>query len=145
MVLVARHDEQGVGQAVEVGQDRRADRLIPRQCRRQALGAAADGSGDVELRGPCRAARQQEVGERPDDLVELVDQGLESLDVAVLDGRDRMARLARGGRGQVGAEVEQLVLDPRQLGGEALAQADGQGDADLRVEFVHRSVRLDPP
>ncbi len=41
-------------------------------------------------------------------------------------------------------EIEQLVLDRRQLGGQSLAQPERQGHADLRVELVHRPVCLDP-
>ena len=88
VVLVAGHHEQRVRQAVEVGEDVRADRLVAAQADGLAFGAAADRPGDVEVGRAGRAARQQEVGQRPDDLVELVDQALELLDVARLDRRD---------------------------------------------------------
>ena len=45
-----------------------------------------------------------------------------------------------GRRRQVGPEVEQLVLDERQLRGQALAQPGRQRDPDLRVELVDGAV-----
>ena len=51
VVLVARHHEQRVGQAVEVGEHQFADRFLVTERDRLALGAAADRPGDVELRG----------------------------------------------------------------------------------------------
>ena len=48
-------------------------------------------------------------------------------------------------RGQVGPEVEQLVLDPPQQLGEIGGQlTGGQGDADQGVGLVHVPVRRDP-
>ena len=45
----------------------------------------------------------------------------------------------------VGADVEQVVLDPAQEPGEPLREArQRERDAELRVELVHRPVRLDP-
>ena len=49
-----------------------------------------------------------------------------------------------GRRGEVGPEVEELVLDGRQLGGQPLAQADREGHPDVRVELVDRAVGLHP-
>jgi hypothetical protein len=85
----------------------------------------------MKLRGAGRSSRQQEVGKRPDDVIELVDQGFELLDMAGLYGRDRVEGLARGRCRKVGAQIEQLVLDPGKLRFEPLAQPGGQGQPDL--------------
>ena len=49
-----------------------------------------------------------------------------------------------GRRGEVRAEVEQLVLDRRQLGRQPLAQPRRERHPDLRVELVDRAVRCHP-
>ena len=116
MVLEAGHDEQRVGQPVQVGEHELADGLVAAQAHGFALGPAADGAGHVELGGAGRAARQQEVREVPDDVVELVDEALELLDVPGLDGGDARSARIVGRPAQVRAEVEQLVLDDGELG-----------------------------
>jgi hypothetical protein len=75
---------------------------------RGALGAADDGAGDVE-RGDCRrSAWENEASQRGEAGVERVDVMLEALDLARNDPQ-RAFDLA--GRGDIGAEVEQFVLD----------------------------------
>jgi hypothetical protein len=60
--------------------------------------------------------------------------------------------LAIGRRGELGTDIEQLVLDapealgvPREVGAEAIAilRQEGAHDADDRVEFVDGAVRLE--
>ena len=143
MVLVAGHHEQRVGQAVEVGEHQFADRLLVTERDRLTLGTPADGARDVELGRARRATRQQEIGEWADHRVELVDRGLELLDVMRLDRGDAAAALVLLRPTQVGAEIEQLVLDACQLGRQAFREAQGEGDAEHGVEFVDGAVRPD--
>ena len=114
-VLVAGDDEQGIGQAVEVGEHVLADRLDAGQGDDVALSAPADGAGHVQVRRTDGATRQEEVRQGPDHLIELVDQRLELLDVARFDRGDaRPARVIRG-PAQVRPEIEELVLDDPKL------------------------------
>ena len=56
-VFPARHHEQRVREPVQVGDHERADRLLAGQRDGQALGAAADGARDVQVRGAGRSRR----------------------------------------------------------------------------------------
>ena len=51
--------------------------------------------------------------------------------MALLDLRHRRARLVLFEEAEVGAEVEEVVLDARQGRGEALVEARRQGDAEV--------------
>jgi len=51
VVLVAGKNEQGIGEAVEVGQRQRADRLLAGEGDKAALGTPADCAGDVQGAG----------------------------------------------------------------------------------------------
>ena len=59
----ARHDEQQIGQAVQVDEDFRLDVLGP-QADHAAFGAPADGPGHVQRRSGRRTAREDETTER---------------------------------------------------------------------------------
>ena len=75
----------------------------------------------MELGRTRRSARQDEIGKRSDDLVKFVDESLQRIDVASFHGRDPRPAWVIGRPAQVGANVEQLILDPGQERGEALA------------------------
>ena len=94
----------------------------------------------MELGRTRRSARQEEVRKRSNDLVEFVDESLQRIDVAGFHGRDPRPAWVIGWPAQVGANVEQLILDPGQDRGEALAQSRRQRDAKLGVQFVDRAV-----
>ena len=76
---------------------------------------------------------------------------------ALLDPRDLLCQHAqtllrrftifgrRLGNGEIGADVEEVVLDVTEPGDVLLRHAGGRnGDADLGVQFVNRSVCLNP-
>ena len=63
-VLPARDGEEDVGEPVQVAHHFGADRLLAGEGDDQALGAPADGAGDVEVGGAGRAAGEDEVLER---------------------------------------------------------------------------------
>ena len=102
------------------------------------------------MRATCRCAEpgappgRMKFFERPDHLVQLVDQRLERVDVARLDLRDRPLALVLFEEAQVRAEVEQLVLDRRQRRRQARHQAVRQRHADRRVQLVDRCRRRRP-
>ncbi len=64
--------------------------------------------------------------------------------MARLDGRDAVPALVVLGPAQVGPQVEELVLDRRELRSEPVGQAERQRDPDRRVQLVDRAVRAHP-
>ena len=84
--------------------------------------------------------------QRPQRLGELVAPALEPVDVLRGHPELRLLGVARPQRlGQVGAQVEQLVLDGAQHRGHLRRQlAEGQRHAEGGVGLVHVPVRLDP-
>ena len=99
----------------------RVDGLPGDEFNDEPLGAPGDRPAEVERRGSRVAAGQNEGGQRPQSLIEGVDLALEALDLV---GRDpqplALANLLR--RGEVGAEIEEVVLDARQHGVELGAE-----------------------
>src|SRR5688572_14025546 len=137
VVFVAGHGEEQVREAVEISQRKRAHLFVARQGDDAALGAAADGAGHVQVRGPHRAAGQHEVLQRPNRGIELVDECLERLNVAGLDLRQRVLALVLFQKAQVRAQVKQLVLEGRHKLGQARGQPVGQGYPQAGVELIH--------
>ena len=98
-----------------------------------------DGAGQMQIGGRRRAARQHERGQRLQLGVHRVDLALEPLD---LGSRMRSAfgiGEVAAGPAQIGAEIEQVVLDPGQhrVG---LAVGVQAGQADRGVGLVDRAV-----
>ena len=105
------------------------------------LGAAADGARHVQPRGDLGAAGQHEARQVGELGVEAVAVVLERGDLRVADPqpvgdaeRDR----------EIGAEIEELVLNASQhlahLGGEV----SGERETDVRVQLVDGAERGDP-
>src|SRR3954452_4519431 len=136
----AAEDEQQVGEPVEVAHDLGVAVL---DVDGAPLGPPADRAADVEVRGGPRPAGEHERPQRLEGRVDLVTGGLEPADLL---GREAQPlALAAGRDGEVGADVEELVLHAAQPVGVLRRQPlDRERQADLRVELVDRPVRLDP-
>src|SRR5207247_355006 len=115
------------------------------------LDPAAHRAGLVEEGPDAAASRQHEGLERREVLLARVDQALELPDLGL---SYPVHALVHGllGRGQLAAEVEELVLEPPEdlvepampLGlGEPLLVEDS-GEAEDRIQLVEAAVRLDP-
>ena len=127
-------DEQQVGQPVEVADRFRPHGVVAGQGDRLALGPAHDGAGQVATRGGLASRRQDEVLQRRQIVVVMVQLPLQRLDIVAGDGG--MARDA-----QLAAQVEQLVLHGGQQGADVVRHTGhGQQHADGRIGFVHRAV-----
>ncbi len=137
----AGEDEEEIGESVQVPERNRVDRVHGGGDQRLALGPAADRPGDVQ---PCRGLRAR----RQDEALELGEIGVEAVAVTLervlLPLGDAQACLALERHREVGAEVEELVLNPLEglayLGG-ALR---GEHEADHGIELVDGPVRSDP-
>ena len=106
-----------------------------------ALGAARDGAGEVQVRGASAAAGQHEGIERRQLGVHAIDLVLQTLDLGVDDAQAILGAFTFR-CAQIGAEIEQIVLDARQhLVGVALGMQ--AHDADGGVGFVDRAERRD--
>jgi len=119
-------------------------------CDRAPLCAAADGAADVQVRGGGRAAGDHERAQRGERGVDLVAGALEPLGVVGADAqaparvRALTCLLLRRRHGQVGADVEQVVLHA----GKPLRELLGhpglkQRNSDRGVELVDGAVGLD--
>ena len=118
----ARQDEAIVAQAVEVAAP--AGHFRPPQT---ALGAAADAAADVRSRSRAAAAGQHELGERRQGFVQDRNRRLQAFDARCRQFADHR---------QVGAEIEELLLNLAQLGGQVVVANLGEQNADLTVELI---------
>ena len=81
MVDRARHDEQQIGQPVDVSNQDRVDRRLQRH--HPPFGTAADRPRQCSARARLDAAGENEVRERRQLALEPIDQLLEPLDIGV--------------------------------------------------------------
>ena len=88
------------------------------------------------------AARQHERFQRRKLVIEPVDFAFEPIDLRLRHRQPRATRaFALAGRAQIGADVEQIVLDARQRGIEhSIAAGMQPRDADRRIGLVERAV-----
>src|SRR3954451_5005670 len=105
----AREDEQEIGEPVEIDGRKR---VHPRYGQDSALGSAADGPRQEEPRRTLAPAGEDEALELGQRRVGLVDLLLEPVDRLVGDPQPLVA--LDEWNGQVGAEIEELVLDALQ-------------------------------
>jgi hypothetical protein len=159
MVDRSRHDEQQVGEPVDVPDQELVDGRPQRH--HPSLGAAADGAREVQRGAWLGTAWQDEVRERREAGLEPIDDLLEALDIGVLQDRLRHA----GGNlvvriGEPGAEREEIALNRRERVGNvrerravrvraeraprARREQRRERQADQRIELVHFAVRVDP-
>jgi len=82
---------------------------------------------------------KDEGGQLAEAVVEGVDLPLEALDLRIEDAQGAVLRRS-GRRGEVGAEVEELVLQPGQEGVEAGPRRVQAGEAQAGVGLVHVAV-----
>src|SRR3990172_7936330 len=90
-----------------------------------------------------RSPRQDEVLLRSKLGREAIHQLLQGIDVALLDLRHLEACLVLFRNAQIGAQVEQVVLDPRQLALENRIETGRYRGADMGVQLIDRAVRFD--
>src|SRR6185437_4436104 len=111
--------------------------LAPDQRPETPLGAPADGSCEMTGRRRGSAARQDELLERRQRLVEIVERALEARDV--LAGEH-----ASPWNAELAAEIEQVVLDRRETGPDGLREIGrSEHQAQRTVELIDRAVGLD--
>jgi hypothetical protein len=133
LVHGAGGDEQEVGQAVEIVERFGGQGESGRSGDGGALGAADDGAGEMERGGGGIARGQDEALQRIERVVEAVDRFLQPRD---LGGRYAQRALDFGGRGEIGAEVEQIILDAGEHGVEIGVGERGAGDSDRRIGLI---------
>ena len=107
-----------------------------------SLGAPADRPRDMERCGRQCPSRQHEAPELGQVGVEPVAVRLEPVDHRLLDPE---APLDARRDGQVGADVEELVLNALEHGAELARHLSGENDPEGGVQLVDRPVRLDAP
>jgi len=158
MIDRPRHDEQQVGQPVDVPDQKLMDGRLQRN--HPPLGAAADRARKVERGASLGTAGQDEVRQRREGHLEPIDELLEAIDIGIPKRhlgdawRDLIAWI-----GEPGAKRKQIALNLHERGGDVREQpavrgrADraprpphGQGrehQAEERVQLVHFAVRID--
>ena len=137
----AGEDEEQVGEPVQVAEHERVQIDLLRPEQDVALGAAADRPRDVEPRGRLGAARQDEAAQLRQVGVEVVAELLERVDHRLLDA-EAVGHAPR--HGEIGADVEELVLDPGERLAHRLRHVAGEHDAEGGVELVDGAERTDP-
>src|SRR5215831_18076512 len=111
VVEQAAEHEEVVGEAVEVFERLGVDLLATREFAGEAFGAPRDRAREMEMRGDRGPTRQDERVERSQCRVHRVDLVLEAFDLRGGDAQRSGAAPALFGRAQVGAEIEEVVLD----------------------------------
>ena len=129
-------DEQQVGKPVQIDTARRRYVVVRRERHDGALGPPADGTRDVDERGGTGASRQDELLQRREIGVVVLDRALQPVDVR------RGDRLVAGNR-QLPAEIEEIVLDVGQQRPHGVLHVFREHDADRRVELVDGADRFD--
>src|SRR5207244_8637162 len=128
-------DEEQVGETVQVDEGERVYLSDPE---RRDLGPAAHGPGDVQLSRRLAPAGKDEAPEGRQLLVERIAEPLELVDPTLLDAKLPVAGHMR--HGDVGAEVEELVLDLHEGSAQLVGKLARKGDAELRVQLVDHAV-----
>ncbi len=103
---------------------------------------AHHGAGEMERRRQFRTARQHEGIERFQLGVEAVDLALQPRHLRSDDAQRAFVLAAAGRGGEVGAEIEQIVLDARQHGGDGALGAK-PSQAQDGIGLVHRAIGFD--
>ena len=138
-----------IGQAVDVGDGKGVDGLGPGQLGDRPFGAANDGAGEMEGGRGLGAARQDETLERREFRVHAVDFGFQAVDLCLDDAKRAFGALCASlilapmGPAEIGAEVEEVVLDTRKRR-VGLARGVEPGEPDDGVGLIHRAQRGDP-
>lgn len=134
-----------VREAVEVAKRERIELDLARRGDRLALGAPDDGPGEMKLGRSAAGAGQDEAAQRLQLLVHRVDLALEPVDLRLNDSKGHFAgREILAGRGEIGAEIEQFVLDRIQQRPEGVIPDMEQGEPDRAVGFVDVADRPGP-
>src|SRR5918999_3175396 len=133
-VRTAGEDEEEVGQSVQVDQDQRIDVDLPGGGEGIALGAAAGRARDVQPGRGLGAAGKDEALELGEVGVEAVAVALEVRDLLVGDSQAPVTDAVRDG--EVGADVEELVLHAFERSPEVVGDLSRHRMPDVRVQFV---------
>ena len=132
-VGAAREDEEQVGEPVQIDRGERVDRPAPGRIDDLELGAAADGPRDVQPCSRLVPAREDEARQFRQAGVRLVAVGFEPVDERLGHAQPRVV-LGVGHR-DVGAEIEELVLDPAEVRGK-IGDLRRRAQAEQRVQLV---------
>src|SRR6516162_5687392 len=140
--------EKVIRQAIEIFEHFWGDTLpgLVLELGGQPFGAPANGPRQVQMGRGGAAARQDERAQRGKLRIEPIDLGLEPSHLFIGGGQPRPAGpLTLPRRAKVGADIEQIVLDPRQRGMErGIAGRVQPRDAYGGIGFIHRAIGGDP-
>ena len=132
-------DEQEVGEPVQVPERLGIHGRLSGQSHGQALRPPADRSRHVEACRHLRTAREHEAAQRLEALVDEVAELLQRAHLARIDPEPFLCVVER--HGEVGAQVEELVLDALEPAAELVRRTRREDEAERGVELVDGSVR----
>jgi hypothetical protein len=146
----AGHDEEQIGEAIDISNQDRVDRRV--QCYHTPLCAAAYGPCNVQRRAGSYPAGENEMRQRRQIGFESIDELLEALDVGVMKGRLRDAgrnlvtRIGEPGaqRKQIALDLDECVGDVSECGAVRTRAQRGDRKTEARVELVDFAVRVHP-
>ena len=134
-----------VGQAIEIDQGQRIQSDVRLGGHRFALRSPNDRPGQVKASRSAAATRKNEALEGLQPTVHFVYFPFEPVDLALNDAERHLARrkiIARGRK--IGAEVEQLVLDPRQPASSLFVVDLKESNPDRAIGLVDIADRSGP-
>jgi len=140
-ICSASEDEEQIGQTVQVHERERIHGVEARRRQRLTLGAAAGRPRHVESCSEFASARKHEALELREVGIELVAVALEGIHLLL---RDTEARVLLHRDREVGAEIEEFVLDAAEHSAHVVRAIDRQSEADGRVQLIDGPVRCDP-
>ena len=143
VVEMARHHEEVIGEPVGVFESGRIDGLIEGERGDQAFGPADHRTRQVKPRRNIAPSWQDEGCQGFEPGVHGIDFILETHHLGGSDPQRTGAAAAFLGHGQVGPEIEEIVLDARQHR-VTVAVCMHPGEADHRVRLIHGAEGLDP-
>src|SRR5262245_17433573 len=138
----SREDEEEVGEPVQVDRHQGIQLDLLGSVEHGALRPPADGPRDVDARRGLGSAGKHEALQLLELGVEPVTVDLERIDLRLRHPQAAIPHAER--HADVGADVEQLVLDALEDGSDLRQDVAGERDADQRVELVDRPEGADP-
>ena len=137
----AREDEEEVREPVEVDERQGIQGVRAGRYEGLALGPSAHRARDMEPSGGLAPAGEHEARQLRKLRVEAIALALERVDLLL---RRAQPPLVLERDGEIGTQVEELVLDAGEHGPDVARAVAGDDDPERRVQLVDRAVRADP-
>ena len=149
MVGSAAHGEEEVAQAIDPFDGLVGDWFGVTEVHHQPFGPSTHGSRQVESSGDLGSTRKHEAADLGGGCGIPVDLSLDGHHVVVRESSDAIAVPRPLGGRKIGPEVEAAGLELREIGAGIVPEVaftidGGCNQPEAGIQFIHRSIRLDP-